>query len=161
MWKNKDLNGLGAPAVGLRIASIKTMGHALCVTHCLIPGEHICKVSIAMWWDKIRKVWTRNNQQHFNCHLLQRSPLRRQHGQSLVEFAIILPVLLLLVLGTIDLGLGFKTYIVLTNVAREGARTVTIYPTNQTLAIERIRGGADTIGLSDALVSDRGDQFLP
>jgi hypothetical protein len=109
-----------------------------------------------MWWDKIRKVWTRNNQQHSNCHLLQRWLLRREHGQSLVEFAITLPVLLLLVLGTIDLGMGFKTYIVLTNAAREGARTITIYPTNQTLAIERIRGEADTIGLSDALVSEGG-----
>src|SRR5688500_16859277 len=49
-------------------------------------------------------------------------------GQGLVEFAITLPVLLLLLLGTVDLGMGFKTYIALTHAAREGARWISIYP---------------------------------
>ncbi len=48
--------------------------------------------------------------------------LRSGKGQSLVEFAIVLPILLLLVLGIVDFGLGFKSYVVLTNATREGAR---------------------------------------
>jgi hypothetical protein len=42
------------------------------------------------------------------------------NGQSLVEFALVLPVLLLLVLGAMDVGRLFYTKIVLTNAAREG-----------------------------------------
>lgn len=47
---------------------------------------------------------------------------RRERGQSLVEAAVILPILLLLVAAVVDFGRAFDTYIVLTNAAREGAR---------------------------------------
>lgn len=40
----------------------------------------------------------------------------------MLELAIVLPVLLLILLGTIDLGRAFYTYIALTNAAREAAR---------------------------------------
>ena len=46
---------------------------------------------------------------------------RNHHGQSLVEFALILPLLLMLVLGAIDFGRLFYTKIIITNAAREGA----------------------------------------
>ena len=49
-------------------------------------------------------------------------------GQSLVEFAIVLPVLLLLVLGTMDLARLFSTKITLTNAAREGANYLSRHP---------------------------------
>ncbi len=48
--------------------------------------------------------------------------LRRDRGQSLVEFSLLLPVLLILVLGVIDFGMGLRSYISLTNATREGAR---------------------------------------
>jgi Flp pilus assembly protein TadG len=47
---------------------------------------------------------------------------RRERGQSLVETAIVAPILLLLLAAAIDFGRAFDTYIVLTNAAREGAR---------------------------------------
>ncbi len=47
---------------------------------------------------------------------------RRSRGQSLVELALALPVLLLLLLGTIDLGRAFFDYIQMRNGAFEGAR---------------------------------------
>ena len=43
-------------------------------------------------------------------------------GAEIVEFALILPVLLLLGLGICDFGLLFQRYEVVTNAAREGAR---------------------------------------
>ena len=46
---------------------------------------------------------------------------RRTAGQSLVEFAIILPVFLLLVAGAIDLGRLFSAYVSTENAAKEGA----------------------------------------
>lgn len=44
----------------------------------------------------------------------------------MVEFAIILPVLLILVTGIIQFGLLFNKYITLTDVVRNGARTLAI-----------------------------------
>ncbi len=46
----------------------------------------------------------------------------RQRGQSLLEYAIGLNVLLLLTLGTIDLARGVWAYNTLAHLAREGAR---------------------------------------
>jgi Flp pilus assembly protein TadG len=40
----------------------------------------------------------------------------------MVELALVLPVFLLIVMGTIDFGWAFRSYIVATNAAREGAR---------------------------------------
>jgi hypothetical protein len=47
---------------------------------------------------------------------------RRSRGQSLVEFALVLPLFLLLVMAIMDLGLAVFSYNSITNAAREGAR---------------------------------------
>ena len=44
------------------------------------------------------------------------------NGQSLVELAIVLPLLLLMVMGIFDLGRGIFYYSAIHNAAREGAR---------------------------------------
>jgi Flp pilus assembly protein TadG len=48
--------------------------------------------------------------------------LRRQWGAELIEFAIVLPLLLLVFAGIVDFALMFMRYLVLSNAAREGAR---------------------------------------
>lgn len=53
---------------------------------------------------------------------------RRDAGQSLVEMAIILPILLALVVGIYEFGRAWNVYQVVTNTAREGAR-VLVTPT--------------------------------
>jgi hypothetical protein len=75
--------------------------------------------------------------------------MNKEHGQSLVEFAFTLPMILLLVLGVVDLGVGFKTYIGLTNAAREGVRWVSLHPddTNCADAFSRIAQETERIGL--------------
>src|SRR5437879_9717342 len=58
-------------------------------------------------------------------------PVRRDrahHGQSLVEFALILPILALLVLGAVDLTRAFYYYIALENASRETARVLIDFP---------------------------------
>ena len=45
-----------------------------------------------------------------------------QRGQSLVEFAAVVPVFLLVVMGVIDFSVGLKSWIQITNAAREAAR---------------------------------------
>lgn len=53
---------------------------------------------------------------------------RKEGGQSLVEFAIGVSLLLLLLAGVVDLGRGFYSYVVIANAAREGARYGASYP---------------------------------
>ena len=47
---------------------------------------------------------------------------RRQRGQNLVEFALVVPIFFVIIFGIIDFGLGLKAWITITNSAREGAR---------------------------------------
>jgi len=49
-------------------------------------------------------------------------------SQSLVEFALLLPILLMFILGVMDFGRMFYTKMVLTNAAREGANYLAYYP---------------------------------
>jgi Flp pilus assembly protein TadG len=49
-------------------------------------------------------------------------------GQSIVEFALILPLLALLVLGAVDLTRSFYYYIILQNATREAARVLIDFP---------------------------------
>lgn len=53
-----------------------------------------------------------------------------QIGQGLVEFALLFPVLLLILLGAVDLGRAFDAYVNITNASREGARYGSTHPTN-------------------------------
>jgi Flp pilus assembly protein TadG len=64
----------------------------------------------------------------------RRPAAARARGQSLVEFALVLVPLLVLVLGIIQFGLIFNSYVTVTNAAREGARSGTIYVYDRTLS---------------------------
>lgn len=50
----------------------------------------------------------------------------RTHGQALVEFALVLPVIALLVFGFIDIGRLVFDYNTLTNAARQAARVAAV-----------------------------------
>lgn len=63
---------------------------------------------------------------------------RRERGQSLVETAIVLPVLVLLLAAVIDFGRVIDAYIVLTNAAREGARFGSVKPSLTVGEVEQI-----------------------
>ncbi len=57
-----------------------------------------------------------------------RRRVRSERGAELIEFALTLPLLLLLVLGIIEFGFLFQEYEVVTNAAREGARLGALIP---------------------------------
>ena len=57
-----------------------------------------------------------------------RRRVRSERGAELIEFALTLPLLLLLVLGIIEFGFLFQEYEVVTNSAREGARLAAMIP---------------------------------
>ena len=60
--------------------------------------------------------------------------LKSIRGQSMVEFALLLPVFLMMVMGVIDIARAYSTLQVVTNAAREGAR-VAIIPTTAPAAV--------------------------
>lgn len=59
----------------------------------------------------------------------------RQHGLAATEFAVILPVMLLLMLGTAELGRAFYLNNVLTKAARDGARYLATHAIDGTTGV--------------------------
>ena len=68
--------------------------------------------------------------------------IRGEKGQSLVEFALVLPVLVLLVIGMIEFGRVLNVWLIVGNGAREGARYA-------------------AVGLSEAKVIQKVKDFCP
>jgi Flp pilus assembly protein TadG len=56
--------------------------------------------------------------------------LRSNEGQSLVEFAVILPILLMLIMGILEFGLMLNCYLSVRNASREGARAAIVGSTD-------------------------------
>jgi len=52
----------------------------------------------------------------------RRGSIRSERSQSLVEFALVVPMLLILVFGVIDFGMGLRSYLSVASATREGAR---------------------------------------
>ena len=74
------------------------------------------------------------------------SPTRdRERGAALVEFALILPLLAMLVFGLVEFGRGYNAQVTLTHAAREGVRT---------LAITQDSGAAATVAKNAATSLD-------
>jgi len=78
---------------------------------------------------------------------------RRERGDGLVEFALLLPPLLLILLAILDLGRGVYAYHVVANCAREGARIARISSDANavTAAAQAAAAGLDPARLSVAL----------
>jgi len=96
-----------------------------------------------------------------------------ERGQSLIEFAFMSVVILILMLGIFDLGRAYFTYLALQDAAGEGASFGSVYPTQVTGSdanniTYRVRNSAPTgllVDLQNAQVSvqttgtEPGDQI--
>ncbi|MDI3340570.1 MAG: TadE/TadG family type IV pilus assembly protein [Sphaerobacter sp.] len=76
----------------------------------------------------------------------------RQHarGQSLVELALVLPILCVMLLGAADVARAVSVYITLGNVAREGAHYASLSPAN----------AADIAGIRAAALQEAGGSIF-
>jgi Flp pilus assembly protein TadG len=74
----------------------------------------------------------------------------RDRGSVAVEFALLLPILLLLVFGVVDFGRAISAQITLTQAAREGARLAALGQPNSTVVS---RAQAAATGLSPVTVT--------
>ena len=55
-------------------------------------------------------------------------------GQAMIEFALVLPILMMLTFGIIEFGRAWNASQVLTDAAREGTRTMVVFGASQTEA---------------------------
>jgi len=58
---------------------------------------------------------------------MKRKFLQKESGTSLVEFALVLPLLILFVFGIVEFGVAFYNKAMLTNASREGARAGIVF----------------------------------
>ena len=52
--------------------------------------------------------------------------VRDEEGQTMAEFAIVLPILVVLLFGIVQFGILFNNYVTLTDAARAGARAAAV-----------------------------------
>lgn len=75
---------------------------------------------------------------------------RHAGGQSLAEFALILPFFLLLLAGVTEFSNAWRTFQVITNVAREGVRLAVIPTSDEVQVRQAVTGGLTRAGLDTA-----------
>jgi Flp pilus assembly protein TadG len=59
--------------------------------------------------------------------LIRRQRKNGEKGQALAEFALLVPLFLMLLFAIVDFGMGFHSWITVTNSAREGARVGAVH----------------------------------
>src|SRR6476620_6996409 len=75
--------------------------------------------------------------------MTRRTHMRNEKGQTMVEFTLVLPVLLVVLFGIIQFGIVFSNYVALTDAVRAGARTAAVS-----------RSAIDPVGDTKARVKD-------
>ena len=85
---------------------------------------------------------------------------RTCRGQSLVEFALVLPMFLLLLIGIAEFGRAWMTRNIMTGASREAVRVAAVQG-NTASALSRANGVLASAGISGALVNvaDDGTPF--
>jgi Flp pilus assembly protein TadG len=72
-----------------------------------------------------------------------------ERAQGLVEFAFLAPLLLLLVCGIIEFGSGLRSYVIVTNATREGARYAVTCKTDTEIAARTQDRSSGLLSTSD------------
>ncbi len=84
---------------------------------------------------------------------------RGERGQAMIEFAFVMPLLILLLMGIFDLGRGVYAYNVVASAAREGARYGIFKPGDST-GIQN-QAVANTFALDPNLISVTSNCKIP
>jgi TadE-like protein len=74
--------------------------------------------------------------------------LRSERGAELIEFALVLPLLLFVIMGLVDFGFMFQRFEVVTNAAREGARMAVLSGYTDADVEARVRNYLTTGGVA-------------
>jgi Flp pilus assembly protein TadG len=88
--------------------------------------------------------------------MFRRISFRNEKGQSMTEFALVLPILALLLFGVIQFGIVFNNYIQLTDAVRAGARKGAVgrhLENPEGAVIQTVRNASTSLKQSDLNVS--------
>jgi len=95
--------------------------------------------------------------------MTRRLEIRDERGQAMTEFALVLPILALLLLGVIQFGILFNQYITLTDATRAGARKAAVsrrLPNPKTACTSALRASATDLNQSQ-LVAECESSWAP
>jgi len=81
-----------------------------------------------------------------------RSALPSRKGSTSVEFALVLPLLMVLLFGIIEFGLIFKDVLAINQAAREGARAAAVGNTTSTVSA-RVTASATTLTTANITIT--------
>ena len=87
-------------------------------------------------------------------------PGKREDGQSLVEFALVVPIFLLVLFSIVDFGMAFHAWITVTNSAREGARVGAVRASSADIE-QRVRDTATSLDQANLSVGITNAGGLP
>lgn len=83
---------------------------------------------------------------------LFRKFIKNKRGQSIVELALVLPLLILIVIGTMEFGGIFHSYLLITNASRQGTRAG-IIGTDDTTIRSTVKNDAVSLCLTDSQIT--------
>lgn len=92
--------------------------------------------------------------------LIRKNRTDGEKGQNLVEFAMVVPIFLILVFAIVDFGMGFHAWITVTNAAREGARVGAVGADQATIEA-RVTDTAASLDGADLLITVTNAQGAP
>jgi len=75
--------------------------------------------------------------------------IKNSKGNSIVEFALILPLLVMMVFGIFQFGIAYNNWIALTHAAREGARLAAVGQYEES----RVRESAPSVQIESIVVT--------
>ncbi|WP_280770405.1 TadE/TadG family type IV pilus assembly protein [Salipaludibacillus daqingensis] len=85
--------------------------------------------------------------------------MKSQKGQSLVEFALVIPLLIVLLFGIVDFGRVFHTYLTLDHVGREAARAASVGATDgEIISIAESNGSSINLTGGQVTISPAGEK---
>jgi Flp pilus assembly protein TadG len=88
--------------------------------------------------------------------LNQKRQLSGERGQTMVEFALVLPLLCVLLFGVIQFGIVFNNYVTLTDAARAGARKAAVSRGSSNpagLCVQQVRDASPNLNQTNLSVS--------
>jgi Flp pilus assembly protein TadG len=94
---------------------------------------------------------------------MKRISIKDQDGQSMTEFALVLPILAFLLFAVIQFGIAFNNYISVTDATRAGARKAAVSrrdPNPRQKCIDAVRSSANGLKQSD-LTADCVSDWQP
>lgn len=84
----------------------------------------------------------------------KRASRRDERGATLVEAAMVFPLLFLVLFGVVEFGLAFKDYLTVSHAARDGARAGATFgniPEADILILEEVNRALATVNLTDGI----------